>query len=168
VLRLGPAVRDAFPEYVEEGSAYGLIAKAHYAGKNDDAAAAELERYARAGGRDPSLLKQLAASLEKANRSKDAVSALRRLIHVDPLDQELHDRLGALLLAQGDAPGAVREYSALIALNPYDQASARFNLARAYRAANRVDDAKEQLLLALETAPGYRPAQKMLLELNPN
>jgi hypothetical protein len=29
-----------------------------------------------------------------------------------------------------------------------------------------MDDAKDQVLQALEAAPGYRPAQKLLLELN--
>jgi len=53
----------------------------------------------------------------------------------------------------------------VIALKPQDPAAAHFNLARAYRQADRVEDAKEQVLLALEAAPGYRPAQKMLLEL---
>ncbi len=70
------------------------------------------------------------------------------------------------MLETGDAPGAIREFQAVIALKPLDQAASHFDLARAYRRANRNDAAKDELLLALEAAPGYRPAQKMLLELS--
>jgi len=168
VIRLAPALRDMYPEYVEPGCAYELLANAEFAKGEATAAMAELERYSKAGGRDPDLIKKLATELARRNRPKDAAAALERLLYVDPLDEGLHTQLGGLLLETGDAAGAVREYSATVALEPHDVAAARFNLARAYRAANRIDDAKEQLLLALETAPGYRPAQKMLLELFPD
>jgi cellulose synthase operon protein C len=51
-------------------------------------------------------------------------------------------------------------------MKPLDTATARYNLARAYRTAGKTNDAKEELLIALEAAPGFRPAQKMLLELS--
>jgi tetratricopeptide (TPR) repeat protein len=51
-------------------------------------------------------------------------------------------------------------------MNPLDQAASHFNLARAYRAAGRLEEAIEHVATALEAAPGYRPAQKMLLELS--
>jgi Tfp pilus assembly protein PilF len=47
-----------------------------------------------------------------------------------------------------------------------DPATSHFNLAKAYRRANQPENARDELLLALEAAPGYRPAQKMLLELS--
>jgi tetratricopeptide (TPR) repeat protein len=74
--------------------------------------------------------------------------------------------MGELYLDAGDAPGAIREFSAALASKPGDAAAAHFNLARAYRAANRPDQAKEQVVLSLEAAPGYRAAQKLLLELS--
>jgi tetratricopeptide (TPR) repeat protein len=165
VMRDGPAVRDLYPEYVEAGSAYELLAEAHLAQGNKAGAAAELGRYAAIGGREPALIKKLAALLEELGRAKEAAQAWQRLNWVYPHDEELHRRLGELMLAQGDAAGAIRELKVVIALKPQDPAAAHFNLARAYRQADRVEDAKEQVLLALEAAPGYRPAQKMLLEL---
>jgi hypothetical protein len=51
-------------------------------------------------------------------------------------------------------------------MKPLDQAACHFSLARAYSQANRLPEAQEQVLLSLEAAPGYRPAQKLLLELN--
>jgi hypothetical protein len=52
-----------------------------------------------------------------------------------------------------------------VASNPVDKAGAEFSLAQAYYAANHKDKAEESVLAALEAAPGYRPAQKLLLEL---
>ena len=53
----------------------------------------------------------------------------------------------------------------LVASNPLDKAGAEFSLAQAYFAAGQRDKAEDSVLAALETAPGYRPAQKLLLEL---
>jgi lipopolysaccharide biosynthesis regulator YciM len=53
----------------------------------------------------------------------------------------------------------------LVASNPVDKAGAEFNLAQAYYAAGQKDKAEDSVLAALEAAPGYRPAQKLLLEL---
>ena len=41
-----------------------------------------------------------------------------------------------------------------------------YDLARAYQANKQPDEAKDELLAALEAAPGFRPAQKLLLELS--
>ena len=50
-------------------------------------------------------------------------------------------------------------------MHPLDKASAQFNLARAYFAAGQKDKAEDHLLASLEAAPGYRPAQKLLLQI---
>ena len=61
--------------------------------------------------------------------------------------------------------GAIREYTAVLALHPLDKASAQFNLAHAYFAAGQKDKAEDHVLASLEAAPDYRPAQKLLLQL---
>jgi tetratricopeptide (TPR) repeat protein len=167
VIREGPAVRDLYPEYVEAGSAYELLAGAYLATGNKEAARQELERYARAGGRDPALLRQLAELEATSGRKREAVAALERLLYVAPGDEEVHRRLGDLLLELGEAEQAIREFRAVLALGPSDVAAAHYHLARACRAARRLEEAREHVLAALEAAPGYRPAQKLLLELNP-
>ena len=54
----------------------------------------------------------------------------------------------------------------MLAKNPLDQAQAHYDLAKAYQANKQTEQAKEELLAALEAAPGFRPAQKLLLELS--
>jgi Flp pilus assembly protein TadD len=82
-----------------------------------------------------------------------------------PEDETTHRDLGALWLAQGNASGAVREYNAVLALNPLDRASAEFDIAKAYLAEGERVKAEDSVLASLEVAPGYKPAQQLLLEL---
>jgi tetratricopeptide (TPR) repeat protein len=166
VIRDAAPIRDIYPDYVEPGSVYQFLADAYLAKDNKPAAIAELERYAKAGGRGPDTLKQLATLLEEAGNRTEAAEVLDRLNYIQPIDEELHRRLGDLWLAQGNAAGAIREYRAVLAQAPTDPAASHFSLAKAYRAYNRPGEAKDELLLSLEAAPGFRPAQKMLLELS--
>ena len=166
VIRDAGPIRDIYPDYVEAGSVYQFLADAYVAKNNKPAAIAELERYAKAGGRSPDTLKQLATLLEEAGNRKEAAEVLDRLNYIQPVDEELHRRLGDLWLGLGNAAGAIREYRAVLAQAPTDPAASHFSLAKAYRAYNRPGEAKDELLLSLEAAPGFRPAQKMLLELS--
>jgi tetratricopeptide (TPR) repeat protein len=166
VIRDAGPIRDIYPDYVEAGSVYQFLADAYLAKNNKPAAIDELERYAKAGGRSPDTLKQLATLLEEAGNRKEAAEVLDRLNYIQPIDEELHRRLGDLWLAQGNSAGAIREYRAVLAQAPTDPAASHFSLAKAYRASDRPGEAKDELLLSLEAAPGFRPAQKMLLELS--
>jgi tetratricopeptide (TPR) repeat protein len=166
VIRKSQAISDIYPEFVEPGNLYELRANAFLALDDKPAAIEQLERYAKIGGRNPETLKKLASLEVEAGRPATAAATLNRLNYINPMDGELHRRLGDLWLAANNIDGAIREYQAVLAWNPVDPATSHFNLAKAYRRANRPDYARDQLVLALETAPGYRPAQKMLLELS--
>jgi tetratricopeptide (TPR) repeat protein len=161
-IKEGTAIRDWYPDYVESNSVYELLANAYLEKGNKAAAIQQLEDYSHVGGRNPATIKQL-AGLEP--NPDAAAKALERLLYIYPEDEKLHSMLGDLLLQKGNTAGAIREYQALLALKPADVAQARFNLAQAYHRANRVEDAKEQVLLALEAAPNFKPAQKLLLEI---
>jgi cellulose synthase operon protein C len=78
----------------------------------------------------------------------------------------LHKKLGDLRAEAGDWPGAAEEYAAVVALKPTDPATAHYDLARAHFALKRVAEAEDHVLSALEHAPGFRPAQKLLLEIH--
>ena len=166
VITEGTAIRDMYPDYVEEHSVYEALAAAYLAKGDKAAGIAELTRYEKVGGRNPESLKLLAKSLEEAGRPADAADALNRLNFIYPMDASAHRSLGGLCLALGNVTGAIREYAAVVARNPIDPAQAHFDLARAYHANQEDEKANEELLAALEAAPGFRPAQKLLLELS--
>jgi len=166
VLKEGEGVLRMYPEYVEAANAYEFIAEAHLAKGEKQPAVAVLTEYEHIGGHNPSTLKKLAALEEDLGEPKEAAATLDRINYIDPVgDEDLHRHLGKLWLAQENYAGAIREYGAVVAMHPLDSASAQFDLAQAYFAAGQRDQAEEHVLASLEAAPGYRPAQKLLLEL---
>jgi tetratricopeptide (TPR) repeat protein len=166
VLREGEVVRTMYRQYIGDANAYQFLANADLAKGDKKAAAAVLTDYEKMGGEDPSILKKLASLEEELGQPKEAAATLDRINYIYPVhDEELHRHLGDLWFAQANYPGAIREYTAVVALNPLDKAGAQFNLAQAYYASGQRDKAEESVLAALEAAPGYRPAQKLLLEI---
>lgn len=169
VLKLGEQVRRLYPDYIYPANAYEFMAEADLAKGNKQAAAAVLTDYEKIGGHNPPALKQLASLDEELGNPAEAAATLDRLNYVYPVDEDLHHHLGDLWFAQNNYTGAIREYNAVIALHPLDKAAAQFNAARAYLAAGQKEMAEDHLLASLEAAPGYRPAQKLLLQMkDPN
>ena len=167
VLKDGPAVLAMYPEYVEDANVYELMAAADRVRNDTKAEAAILASYVKAGGEAPDVLKRLAELQAAAGDNSAAAATLERLNYIYPVrDESLHRKLGDLFFAQKKFDPAVREYNAVVASNPVDKAGAQYNLAQAYFAAGQKDKAEDSVLAALEAAPGYRPAQKLLLELN--
>ena len=166
VLQQGPAVLALYPQYVDDANVYELMALAYKARGSAQSEAAILTGYEHAGGQSPDLLKRLAILEESAGQPDAAIATLERLNYIYPVkDEDLHHDLGDLLYAQKQYDGAIREFNAALASNPVDKAGAEFDLARAYFAAGQKDKAQDSVLAALEVAPGYRPAQKLLLQL---
>jgi tetratricopeptide (TPR) repeat protein len=165
VIKQGQQNRDLYPDYVYDASSYEFLAQAYEAIGNKPQAAAVLTDYEKRGGHNPATLKDLASLEEGLGKPAEAAETLDRINYIYPHDEQLHRLLGGLWLAQNNFTGAIREYSAVVAMRPMDMTSARFNLAQAYLAAGQTDKARENVLLALEAAPDYRPAQKLLLQL---
>jgi tetratricopeptide (TPR) repeat protein len=165
VIKEGQETRGLYPDYIYDANSYEFLAAAYEAIGNKKEAAAVLTDYEKHGGHDPATLKELAALDEELGNRQEAAATLDRINYIFPNDEQLHRHLGDLWLAQGNFAGAIREYSAVLAMHPMDVTSARYNLAQAYLAAGQTAKAKENVLQALEAAPDYRPAQKLLLQL---
>lgn len=165
VIVEGQQTRNLYPDYIYDANPYEFLAEAYQATGNKQAAAAALTDYEKRGGHNPATLKELASLEEELGNPGEAAASLDRINYIYPNDEQLHRHLGELWLAQGNFAGAIREYSAVVAMHPMDMPSARFNLAQAYFAAGQTDKAEENVLQALEAAPDYRPAQKLLLQL---
>jgi tetratricopeptide (TPR) repeat protein len=166
VIREGTRIRDLYPDYVDAASVYEFLGDAYQAKGEKDKQMAELARYSKTGGRNPTTLKQLATLQSEAGKKADAAATLERLNLIYPKDEDLHKRLGALYLDLNNPTLAVREFGAVVAGPPIDVAGAHYELARALKLANRTEEAKDEVLSALEAAPSFKPAQKLLLELN--
>lgn len=130
VIKEGTRIRDFYPDYVESSSVYQMLADAYQEKGDKKNATTELELYSKTGGRSPQLIKRLASLEQEAGQNQKAAAALERLNFIYPQDEELHRRLGDLLLAQKNADGAIREYQAVLAMKPLDQAASIFSWRR--------------------------------------
>ena len=163
---LAPArdAQEAYPQHVGPGSSYSLLATAHEKLSNRQAAIEQLREYERRGGRRPETLKKLAGWLEEAGRPEQAAHTYQGLLYNWPQDEETHARLGEIHLQAGRYEPALTEFQAVLALGPLDVAAAEYNLARTYVKIGDLESARLHVLRALERAPTYRPALKLLLQ----
>ncbi len=163
---IGPARRaiELYPEHSGPDSPYLLLARAYDQSGNRPQALQTLLDYRKAGGWDPSALRDLAKWLDAAGRPSEALEVFAAINYVDPLSGDQHTVLGERFLAGGKHEDALREFKVQLALNPHDTAPGHFGMARALRAMGDQPAARRHLLEALETAPHYKPAQALLLQ----
>ena len=166
VISLGTKIRDVYPDYVEPANVYEFLNQAYLAKGDKAKAIAQLEGYREHGGRSPTTLKQLGDLLAEAGDKKNAARALETITYIWLKDDAMHQKLGGLYMDLGNAQGAIREFQGALASGAIDQAGTHYNLATAYHAAKQNDKALEEVFASLEAAPGYKPAQKLLLELS--
>jgi tetratricopeptide (TPR) repeat protein len=153
------------PGYVAPDSPYLALAQAHVALGQNEAARATLTRYWRQGGYETAALGELASLLRTAGDNATALQVHASINLIDPLNAQQHGDYGDLLLAAGRAADALREFEVALALAPYDMATAWYRVASARAALGDKSGAQANLLEALDIAPNFRPAQKLLLEL---
>lgn len=87
-------------------------------------------------------------------------------MYIAPGAVSAHERLAAMYATLGEWPKAVRERRAVVALKPVDRAEALYQLALALHRAGDDAGARRAVLQALEAAPDFERAQKLLLELH--
>jgi cellulose synthase operon protein C len=165
-LQKGLAIRNYYPDYVGAGSDYDLLSDVYLSSGRKAEAVDELSRYRDLGGTDIAALKKLAELEQESSKPKEAISTLEKLNFIYPEDEDVHRKLGELLLKEGQTDSAVSEFRAVLALKPADAAESHFDLARALNAAHQTSEAKDQVLTALEAAPDFKPAQQLLLQLS--
>jgi len=153
-----------FPGYVEHDNPYKPLSEIYKKQGRLADAIAELEALTDRNDSDFESLKQLAEWLVEAGKPIQATKVLEDAMYIDPFDQSAHELLGDLALGQKDLPLALRTYQALVALDPPDKASAHFHVAAVLLEMGRKMDAKKEALAALEIAPGFEPAQQLLLK----
>ena len=106
----------------------------------------------------------LAEAALKENNFERAEYYIDRAIQVDPYRTDVHQLKASYAETIGDSQLAVTEYEVLLKLEINDPAEAQTNLAQAYLNNGQTLQAKENILRALETAPSYQRAQRILLQ----
>jgi tetratricopeptide (TPR) repeat protein len=106
--------------------------------------------------------------IELGTESKDWPTVARnaeRFLRVNPLVAPPWRALAQASTATGDTANAIAALRTLLQLDPPDPAAAHFQLAQLLQKTGSPDEARRQTLLALEEAPRYRDALKLLLDL---
>ena len=155
---------EIFPEYVESDSPYIFLATANARLGNEDGELETLMKYWQRGGYAPETVWLLARKLYHRDRIDEAIAVLGSLNMVDPFDNEIHSTLGDWLVESGKPDAALNEFKIALAMKPHDMAAAYYRVANANHLLEQHDEARKNVLSALEIAPHYRPAQKLLLE----
>ena len=102
---------------------------------------------------------------EKAEDWEAVRANAERALAVNPLLPRPHRHLAIAAETQGLPDTAIASWQTLLKLEPEDPAEAHFHLASLLKK-NDESDAKRHLLMALEEAPRFRQAHRMLLQWN--
>ncbi len=103
------------------------------------------------------------SALEMGDIEKTAYY-IDRALQVDPYRNDVHELKARYAQSIGDTQLAVTEFEVLMNLEVTDPVEARTNLAKAYLDNGQFDEAKRNVLYALEIAPSFLPAQQVLIQ----
>lgn len=154
-----------YPERIGKGNPYEVLAEAQRRHGDEEAAIETLLAWQRRGGHQPETLAELAVELREKDMNEEAAAVYEALNWVMPYGSEGHAWLGNHYLDGNEPERADREFDALLGLQPDDPAAAWLGKARASAALDAPEKARRQVLYSLESAPFFRPAQRLLLEL---
>jgi Tfp pilus assembly protein PilF len=113
--------------------------------------------------RDIVSARQLAALAQEQGDDARLRRAYELIVEIDPFDPTPHQVLGRLAKMREDHTTAALEFEVSLAIGPLDRVATQIDLAESYLAAGRTDDAKREVIAALETAPSYERALELLL-----
>ena len=155
-----------FPDYAEADGPHWLLAQIHRDSGDAAGAIQELERQVGLNENHLEAHLLLADLLEQKKRSTRAAAVLEAAIYIDPFSSELHERIARLAEATDRPERAVVARQTLVDLDPVDLPEAFYRLALAKRNAGDGAGARLAVLRALELAPRFQRAQRLLLELH--
>lgn len=157
--------RALYPEYAAVNGPYLLLHAVHMQAGDTAKAIAALRAHVDRRESDYDAHIALADLLEQHGDAAAAADILERAMFIHPYDAAVHGRMARLYSATAQHAKAVRERRAIVALAPVNRADALYRLAVSLVSAGDRQEARRQVLRALEIAPNYREAQALLLEL---
>ncbi len=154
-----------YPSDTGPDNALRLLAEAHRSLNETNLEREVLSRLAALDADDADTFLRLAELCAEAKDWAGTAENAERFLAVNPLVAEPYHQLATASEALEKNRPAIRAYQIMLLLDPPDPAEAHFRLARLLRQAGD-PAAKRQVLQALEEAPRFRDAHKLLLELS--
>ncbi len=154
----------AYPDQSGRVNAYSMLAEAHR-GLNETAAErAALEKWTSLEADVPDAYLRLMELAEQTQDWRAVALNAERFLAVNPLVPQPYRFLAQASEKLDATATAISAYEKLLLLDPPDPADVHFRLARLLHL-NNDPAAKRQVLQALEEAPRFREAHRLLLEL---
>ena len=152
-----------YPDAKGAEQAYRLRAAASRALGNLTAETEAWESALRLDASDAEACRRLIEIYVAAADWQQVMRVSQRLQGINPMWRLPHRQLALAAEKTGDNALAIESLTALINLDPLDRAETYYRLASAQRRATDLEAAKRSVLLALESAPRYRDAHRLLL-----
>jgi tetratricopeptide (TPR) repeat protein len=158
------AAKEILPRYTGYPSPSRVLAQLYRDRGQDEKYWQEMEYLARYHQHDLETPLLLAEKTMQDGDLDKAEYYLQRAIAVDPYQLAVHKQYARLADQKEDYATSIREYEIITALDDTDPVDSHTRLAEAYLRGGQAEHARRKSLQALEIAPTYRPAQKVLLE----
>lgn len=165
VLEPAKRLRELAPEYTGAGNAYALLARAY---RELGETAAEREALEAWSERDGDAMDAYVRLIEIGVAAEDwqlVAANARRMLAVDPLTPIPHRHMAEAAEQLGQSSEAIAAYRALLQFDTVNPVNTHFRLAQLLRDEGHTDQARREVLLALEDAPRFLAAHRLLLEL---
>jgi tetratricopeptide (TPR) repeat protein len=153
-----------FPFYVDPGNAYEGLMEVY--SKTDQTAKLQeiAERYLTLNEYAAEEACGLAQIYQERNQIDKVEYYYRRSFEVQPYNIAAHRDIADFYAENKLYQKEVAQREIVVALEPLDKSQALYYLALSFYNNGRINDAKTAVIKALEIAPGYRDAQKLLLQ----
>ena len=158
-------IHQAYPNDTTAGNAAGLLAQVH---RELGDTANEEEYLSKLAEIDDDAIPVYTRLIElsEARQNWEAMAQnAERLLAVNPMLILGQEKLGQAAKQLEDHERQIAAQRALLEMNPADPAAAHYELAVALTRHGETEQAKRHVLMALEEAPRYRNAQRLLLRL---
>ena len=157
-----------YPADTTSGNALELLGQVHRELNDSEAEQAVLEKLASITSDSLSTYLRLVELSAAAEDWSAVADYARQVISVNPLLPVGQEMMSRAAEKQDSYEQVVAALQALAEMDPIDPAELHFRMARSLTQLGRRDEARRQVLMALEDAPRFRAAHKLLLELVDN
>jgi len=158
-------LRTIYPQFTAAGNPYEQLAGVYRELERPDEEQATLEQFVAISADAVAANLRLVEIYTAAGEWRRLSLAAQRLLAVDPLLKQAHHAAALAAEKQDQPDGAIVALSRLAVMEPADPADVHFRLASALHVRGRNTEARRQVLMALEEAPRYRAAHRLLLKI---
>lgn len=155
---------EIFPDYDSDASPYLGLAAVYRETGNKESLIAALQTYLAVTEYGGAEARELAALMTEKNAETAAVKYYQQSLETEPYEISAREALAELFRVNGNYRSEIAERNAIVALDPVDKSAAYYELAQSYLAADNKREARNNVLRALDLAPGFRDAQRLLLK----